>query len=380
MLPVMILTLGSIVVGLLDWNMRLGFWFWFAGSALVIVAAELSYRVMKPHCAKLARVEIRQRRIRMRRDGLAMLELALTLPILLFVMALMINYGTMCVWKVREHSISRLAVWETRWPRTGATDQRPTYWPTAATMSASDQGNVSGMDDQRVELPVARGPLPGATVDAKLLDPTRGLRVGDAEYTRQLTLLRKLGAYTIDAKDWLIDDKWQYQRMGMPDNWERRIPVIYKLAKAPASLVNAYVESVTAIARAPFASQLRPLDNDPDYLYYQSLFGWGGPPDFHPRFQIMCTTDRAITDASVMNLIDRIQGNRRRHIPSVAQVMARSFLGLYQRALAAFQAILKANPPAPPQMQSLAQSQISSLQGKISALQEVLQAIEASSQ
>jgi hypothetical protein len=315
----------------------------------------------------------------MPRRGLAMLELALTLPILLFVMALMINYGTMCVWKVREHSVARLAAWETRWPRTGATDPQPSYWPAAATMGASDQGNVSGMDDRRVDLPVARGPLKGATVDANLLDPTRGLHMGEADYTRHLALLRKLGDYTIDAKDWLIDDKWQYQRTNLPDNWERRIPVIYSLAKAPASLVNAYVQSVLAIAQAPFAAQLRPLDNDPEFIYYASIFGWGGPPDFQPRFQIMCTTDRTLTDASVKNLIDRIQGNRRRHIPSVAEVMAQAFLALYQRALAAFQAILTANPPAPPQSQALAQSQIPSLQGKIGALKQGLQNIQANS-
>lgn len=179
-----------------------------------------------------------------------MLELALTLPILLFVMALMINYGAMAVWKVREHSAARLAAWETRWPRTGSTDPQPSYWPAPATMAASDQGNVSGMDDSRVDLPIARGPLKGATVNEKLLDATRGLRMGEAEYKRQLALLRKLGDYTIVAKDWLVDDKWQYQRMGLGYTIERRIPVIYTLAKAPASQVNAYVQSVMAIARA----------------------------------------------------------------------------------------------------------------------------------
>jgi hypothetical protein len=312
--------------------------------------------------------------------GLAMLELALTLPILLFVMALMINYGSMCVWKVREHSAARLAAWETRWPRTGATDPRPSYWPASATMSASNQGTVPGMDDARVDQPVARGPLPQATVNANLLDPTRGLRQGEAEYTRQYPLLHKLGAYTITARDWLIDDKWQYQRMNLSDNWQRRIPVIYSLAKAPASLVNAYVHSVLAIVRAPFAAQLRPLDNDPDFLYYGSLFGWGGAPDFHPRVRIVCTTDRTLTDKSVKDLIDRIQGRRdtRPRIPGVAEVMARSFLSLYQRAQSAFEAILKAQPPAPQQLLALAKSQIALLQGEIAELQQFLQQLQAS--
>ena len=49
------------------------------------------------------------------RRGLAPLELVLALPILLFVMALIVCYGTISAWKVREHSVARLAAWETRW-------------------------------------------------------------------------------------------------------------------------------------------------------------------------------------------------------------------------------------------------------------------------
>jgi hypothetical protein len=308
-----------------------------------------------------------------------MLELVLALPILLFIMALIYNFGVVAAWKVRENSVARLAVWQTRWPRTGATDPWPAYWPTSAGMTASDQGNVQGMDDGRVDLPVARGPLPGATVNAELLDETRGLRVGSAEITRQFAYLKKLGPYTKEAQNWLVDNKWQYQRMKLPDNWERRIPVIYTLPEAPASLMNSYIQSALAIANAPFAAQLRPLDNDPDYLYYQALFGWGGPPDFQPRFQQLCTTDRTRTGKAVQSLIKRIQGGRegRRRIPSVAEVMDQAFLGLYQRALAAFQGVLKANPAAPPQMTALAESQIPILQANIAALQQALQAILA---
>jgi hypothetical protein len=62
----------------------------------------------------------------------------------------------------------------------------------------------------------------------------------------------------------------------------------------------------------------------------------------------------------------------------VAEVMAQSFLGLYEGALARFQAILKAqDPPAPPQMLSLAQSQIPDLTTKIDELTKFLQTIQA---
>ena len=320
------------------------------------------------------------------RRGLAPLELVLALPILLFVMALIVCYGTISAWKVREHSVARLAAWETRWPRSGSTDPRPSYWPATASMGSSDQGNVVGMDDSRVDLPVARGPMPAATVNSELLDPTRGLREGSATLTRRYPMLSKMGSYTITAQTWLIDDKWQYQRMGMGSNWQRRIPVLYALAEAPASLVNAYVQSVMAIINAPFAAQLAPLDHDPDFIYYGTLFGWGGAPDFYPKFQSVCTTDRAVTQRAVQKLVDQIQGNntQRPRIPSLAEVMALAFgspqtpLGLYERALAAFQAILHAG--SPPALVALAQSQIPQLQSNIQMLQQFLQTIQAEGQ
>ncbi len=315
-----------------------------------------------------------------RRRGLAMLELILALPILLFIMALIINYGTIATWKVREHSVARLQVWETRWPRTGATDPRPSYWPATATMESSNQGTVAEMDDPRVDLPVARGPMPPATVNSDLLDPTRGLREGSADLTRKYAMLAKLGTYTIQAQTWLVDDKWQYQapQMGMSSNWQLRIPVLYALPQASASLENAYVQSVLTIAQAPFQPQLAPLDHDPDFIYYGALFGWGGAPNFYPKFQQLCSTDRDLTQQNVDNLIDRIQGNPGKHVPSLAQTMALAFLGLYQRALAAFQGIQNANPPASPQMQGLAQSQIPLLQTEIQELQQFLQTLQSS--
>jgi hypothetical protein len=156
---------------------------------------------------------------------------------------------------------------------------------------------------------------------------------------------------------------------------------LYALAKAPASLVNSYAQAVMAISTAAFHTQLLPLDNDPDFIYYGTLFGsGGGAPDFHPRVQSMCTTDRSVTHKSVGLLIDNIQGKHTgdQDIPSVAEVMAQSFLGLYEGALARFQAILKAqDPPAPPQMLSLAQSQIPDLTTKIDELTKFLQTIQA---
>ena len=325
---------------------------------------------------------------RPRRRGLAPLELVLALPILLFIMALIINFGIIACWKVREISVARLAVWEARWPRTPPNPPtHPSYWPAAGSMTLSGPDTVSAMDDSRVDLPLVRGPLSGATINSdpvdstkKLLDPTTGLYEGSADLTQKYPMLSKMGNYTIKAQTWLIDDKWQYQRMGMSSNVQRRIPVLYALTEASASQVNSYVQSAMQITQPALQSQLAPLDKDPDFAYYGSLFGGGGAPDFQPQFQPMCTTDRGQTQQSVNKLIDHIQGNNTKgqQVSSVAQVMTQSFLGLYRRALGAFQAILKQQqPPPPPQMAALAQSQIPQLQTKIDELQQFLKTIQA---
>ncbi len=148
-------------------------------------------------------------------------------------------------------------------------------------MESSDQGTVAGMDDSRVDLPVARGPLPQATVNSELLDPTRGLREGSAELTRKYPLLGKMGTYTIDAQTWLIDDKWQYQRMGMGSNLAAANSGVVRPGRGPG-VAGEFLRAVRVGDRpgaVPQPTGVR-LDNDPDFIYYGTLFGWGGPPDF----------------------------------------------------------------------------------------------------
>ena len=302
-----------------------------------------------------------------------MLEMALALPLLVLIMALMINYGTVAAWKVRDLSVARLAVWESRWPRTGNTDPQPKYWPTTGTSSSTDgPKNVSALDDSRVDLPVARGPMQGATVDSNLLDPTRGLLEGSASLTRRYPLMGKWPEYTLSADNSLLDDKWQYPRTHLSGNVQRRVPVLYQLAKAPASLVNAYVQAVTAIVSAPFTDQLKPLDNDDEFTYYGKMFGWGGPPDFQPRLQNFCSLDKSVADNNVQNLIDRIQGNPQRHIMGIPEIMARAFIALYQRVIQVYKGMLNTQPPPSPGQVAGIQGSIQDLQQKIETLQKFL--------
>ena len=77
-----------------------------------------------------------------RRRGLAPLELVLSLPILLMVMALMINFGTVACWKVRGLGVSRQCVWGNRWPRSTANFPQPVFWPQSSPPGVIDLAAV----------------------------------------------------------------------------------------------------------------------------------------------------------------------------------------------------------------------------------------------
>jgi hypothetical protein len=238
-----------------------------------------------------------------------MLELALALPMLLMVMALIINFGTAAAWKVRDLTMARHALWQTRWQRTAQNDPRPAFWPSSASTATSGPVNLPELDDSRVNQPVARGPLPAAWVDGDLLDATRGFRQGEAGLTRDFPLLARLGPYRLQGKACLLDDQWQFPRMKLQSNTQRRIPALYQLAKAPPGLASAYLQAVETSLFSPIRQALAPLDR------------------FYPSLVNFCTTNPAVVDERVSNLVDRIQGNPQKHIPSLPEEMASALGG-----------------------------------------------------
>ncbi len=291
------------------------------------------------------------------RRGLAPLELVLSLPIMLLIMALMVNFGTLACWKVRGLSMARLAVWGSRWPRSGDSTPRPAYWPAPGTVGTAGPVNVPQLDDARVDQPVARGPqFMQAQVNTELLDPTRGLRTGSAGLTRQYPMLGKLPQFQLTANTYMLDDRWQYPQMNMGSNTDHRIPILYTLPEAPDKYLNAYVQAYMNIINAPFQPQLQPLDNDPDFLAFQ-----GSAPDFYPRLALFCSADRAAAQQPMQNLINRIQGSKKPQVASVAQVMAQAFIGLYQQMIR-----VSKNP-----------AQIALLQKWISELQQFLASLKS---
>ncbi len=304
------------------------------------------------------------------RRALATLEMVLALPILLLLMALLINFGVAACWKLRTQAVTSQVLWESRFGRAGGAP-RPVWWPASGHAVAGPAGRAIRLDDPRVDHPVARGPrLHGVEVRGELLDPARGLRIASAELTRSHPMLGKLGEYRLHSRSALLDGTWTFREMGLASNGHSRFGVLYAPAPAPPELVAAYIDAVRAILDAPFRNALRPLDRDDEFLLYHARFGWeGGPPDFHPRLEPFCRLPSSLADRRVADLIDRIrgrvsrdaEGNLLEHVPSLVERMARAFIDLYRHAL-------DAAPPLPPTVVARLQVDIAQLEQFLAAL------------
>jgi hypothetical protein len=300
----------------------------------------------------------------------------LALPILLFVMALMINAGTGACWKLRSLSVARHTLWANRPSRNLKDTPRPACWPLEGTNSTSSAGKAAVLDDSRVNLPVARGPLPcGTMVRDWVLDPSRGLVEGHAALERPYAMFGEFQKMNVQARTELLDDKWQFWRIvwgeeggsqyGLHSNTERRIPVLYELPLAPAELSSAYLQAALAIMRAPFHQSLRPLDRDEEDYSYRVRFGWPGLGDFQPRLSAFCSTDREVAQQRVDDVVKRIQGGERGRPPGVPKDITRGFLRMYQWVKQLLENL-------PPEQQAAAQAEIAELQAKIATLQAFL--------
>ena len=176
-----------------------------------------------------------------------------------------------------------------------------------------------------------------------------------------------MGSYTIDAQTWLIDDKWQYQRMGMGSNWQRRIPVVVRAGQGPGVAVECLRAVRDGIDQAASVRNWRRWTTIPiSSTTVRSSAGAAHP--ISSRGSSRCVRPiAAVTDPAVKHLIDQIQGNHTSSRPF--PVWPRKWPAL-DGALPAGVGRLPGDseakkPPAPPQMGGLAQSQIPQLQAKI---------------
>lgn len=278
------------------------------------------------------------------RSGLAQLELVLALPLLLFVMALMIIFGTAASWKIRTHATAREAVWRTLPPRNGSKDPHPFGWPVSAAMSDSNSSPSPFSSDPYYNFEVVRGPLItdpttglSAPVNRSLIDMMNGLKKGHADIERQFPILRGMPPHQYGfQKDHVLlgGTRWQYSSMGFRHNHnkDQRTVTLYpmNLSELEPELTIEFFNAALEIILNPNRQDLAVLDRDEEILYW-----YGNKIDFHPKVSGMCSTDRStIQLTKVLPLIHRIKGkpgpNR---VASVAERMARKFKEMYEEEL-----------------------------------------------
>lgn len=226
------------------------------------------------------------------RRGLAPLELVLWLPVLLFVAALMVNLGTMTVWRMRGEIVSRDAAWRERWPRSGQGEPRPkkNVWPDPATIDVAVDDQIGRGQELAVFEEVMRGRLPAIPWQQhEILDPDRGGAYrGTAEIERAYPALSKLGRFESgEIAHPMLDRMWQASQMrlesangrrsSMP-NVYRRIKALYDLPKTDPGLPQAFTRSVTDLVNSQEYETVQVIDNDE-----QARALTGSSPDFHPR-------------------------------------------------------------------------------------------------
>jgi len=320
-----------------------------------------------------------------RRRGLAPLEFVLWLPVLLFVMALMVNYGTMATWRVRSEIVSRHAMWRTRWPRNGETEAPPTrpYWPNDAVMTTEPDSTPDLLDIPEIDHPVVRGPLPNGFVVRPILDPTQGARKGVSEVNRQYPLLPRIGSFESgDVETPLIDGQWSSAAMHIP-NVYRRTLVLYELPRTDPSLPQAFSQAVKRVLSIPHYPALAVLDRDADILKYTGRY-----VDFHPRVGRMCELDpQVVYDRQVERLVDirAADGDiRLGEVSRLPRTMTNYFLGMYRAAvqrmrdrIQQLQDELNGTPPPTSQRRADILAEIAALQAEIAIILPKIAQLEA---
>ena len=284
-----------------------------------------------------------------RRHGLAPLEVVLVLPLLMFTMALMVNFGTLASWKVRASTAARQAAWRSRFPMQGAGDPKPENWfPQSATMDRTGAGSLPSTDlawnRPQINQPFARGPVitePTGrglihTSDARLYAMAEGMSSGRAQLTRIMPLLPALGNFRFNTEHQLLDGCWQFADMNYGGNNARRGKGWYNVENPPevASLTAAFRAALVNLQANPFHNELDALDRDQEFAeFYRTT------PDFHPFLPWYCEIDPRVIQLNLVvgtpphggNSIQRyVSGQTTQGRNGVPNLMANAWIRLYE--------------------------------------------------
>ena len=346
------------------------------------------------------------------RAGLAPLEFVLSLPLMLFVMGLMIVMGTAGAWKVRTLANSRQAVHRTLWPRTGSRDPHPVGWPESATMDSDDGSPPLLTNDPYDHFAVVRGPLlvdpetgKSIPVREELFEMKDGLTEGTARIQRDFPVMAKMPPHGIDMsrEHPVLDNCWQYHKMGIPSNQTRRILFLYPVdlsGQIPSETQN-YTDAAVAILMNSDGQILRLLDRNrelrqrpPTGLPYAPPYGIGRSPDYHVpedgglRRRLLnpervCSMDPSIMFESVGEpLIAEIQGKERPRNnlrnAGVPGRMTRDYLNMYQRHLSFIERLeeMLNNPDTSPRVVQMIQQSLPAMRSQKAMLEPLIEQLE----
>jgi hypothetical protein len=293
-----------------------------------------------------------QRSLRRRsqpRAGLAPLELVLSLPLLLCVMALMINFGNAATWKIRGSIAARLAVWRAR-PLWGASsDPKPANWfPVPASMGVQATARIASVDTIWNQPQIAqtwiKGPMFSAgggyisVRDKRVAEMSEGIATGNASITMPYPFMPGLGKMSLRADHTLAQTLWQYHSMGYGYNSDRRAKGWWNLEDAPdwAAKKQIFLQADQTMRTNPQRELLRPLDRDPDLMTNGSSF------DFYPRAPVICSNNPQEVQQSLSSFLDKIPGKRKQG--GVNRTMATAYLQMYAAELAILETMMP--PPA----------------------------------
>ena len=257
------------------------------------------------------------------RRGLAPLELTLALPMLVIMMALMIDFGVVGAWKVRTQANTRYAAWRTVNARTGEYNPTPANWPPSApltTNAGQDLPSSSQLWDSQQALlcPCVRGPqLAAPNAQAVVNVPGRlemdGLVLeGNAQLTKPLPLLRSAlpgGQFKFNLKQDVFDNQWQFYALGIGWNTDIRADVWWDIEHSDLAMLNGDVntlkqaldQNLQQLQSNPQAKELYPLDNDDEFTRFA---GWQ-PPDFYPRLNRLCEADPKVVYTTAVSRLDK---------------------------------------------------------------------------
>jgi hypothetical protein len=304
------------------------------------------------------------------RRGLAPLEMVLVLPLLMFIMALMVNYATAACWKVRTLTAARQGMWRARmnyWRGDG--DRHLPDWPTEGRISLSGGAPLTDIATlwARPEIDKAflrgptivnEGPYPdpgqsqGASIGVRARDNmsiTAGVAEGQSRLARSLPLLknmrmtreeasrvtgataRDMGQFSYNLRHALVDNRWQFANMGYGWNWDRRSNGWYEIrnAGAWAQQQGRLQQADQNLRSFPSRDALRVLDRDEELMQF-----FNSVPEYCFRRPIGCSTDVTTVRLSIVNsVVASIQGSRGGGRDGFPDCLARRFLSMYTQQL-----------------------------------------------